>query len=266
MKIKWYPAFFGALFLTACGESAPASETPTQETVVESEPEIQAEVYEEKTLPGLKGIELKNDDYIITEILAFIESEENAGQNLSVVLTEDDELYLEVGYDKSGKDESWYIDIPVDNSFGLEVKLEYTDANHDDVKDELVIWWYQGDNNNGIESGYEIMRNGVIIFDVIQRQVMVNLEYENYYATYQAGADANLDDPDYHAKSAEDTEWFICGYGHKVQLKDGELILSDYYRDTEGEGECVLLKYAEGTYTYNYSSGLFEHESQKVAE
>lgn len=234
---------------TNMGDSTVSNEIPTADTAV---------LIEQTELPSSEVIELSNDAYVIEQMLASIQSESTPGQNLAVVMSEDQYLYLEIGYDKTGKAESWLIKLDVMNAFGLEVNLEFTDANHDDFKDELVIWWGESDGNNGLQSGFETSQSGIIIFDVMQRTEILNFVYSSHYSTYRAGENANTNEPDYHAKMADDSDWFICSYSHDVKLIDGEIHLSNYYSQTDGEGECELKKFAEGIYTYNVGEQIYQ--------
>ena len=121
----------------------------------------------ETKLPNTNCFSIFSDTYEVEEKLAEIKSTYNSGQILTVVLTTDAELFLEISYEGKGLEESWQIDIPVEGRFGFEVKLEYTDANHDDVADELVIWWSQSDGINGMLEGFEASSSGIIISEPI---------------------------------------------------------------------------------------------------
>lgn len=243
-----------AIVITACGGSPDNSTPSNQDTnLVKTE-----EVPGETKLPRTDCISIANVEYEVDEKLAEIKSTANEGQILSIVMTTDEELFLEISYEDTGLDESWQIDVPLENRFGFEVKVEYTDANHDDIKDELVIWWNQSDGTNGMLDGFEASSSGIIIFDVMQRNVMLNFVYDNHNASYSAGKNANTNADDYHAKMAEDTEWEICSYFYTVQLVNGELILSDFERQIEGMGECLIMEYQSGTYRYNNVEQMYE--------
>lgn len=239
-------------FLISCsGNSETATKTEKDSTLSNTQSNSDsAVVIAETELPCNPVIEISNDEYVIEEMLASIQSESTPGQNLSVVMSEDQNLYLEIGYDETGKEESWIINLNV-SKFGLEINLEFTDANQDDFKDELVIWWSDSDGNNGMQNGFESAEKGLIIFDVTQRTEILNFVYLDHYSTYSAGENAATDDPDYHAKMADDTDWIICSYSHDIKLEDGEIQISNYYSDLEGEDKCVLTKYADGIYRYN---------------
>lgn len=260
MKTKIFAPVASLILCLSCSDnSETASSTPAESidsTLLTSDET--AVVIEETELPCQPVIEISDDVYIIEEMLATIQSESTPGQNLSVVMSEDQNLYLEIGYDKTGKEESWSINLDVLNAFGVYITLEFTDANHDDFKDELVIWWSESDGNNGISSGFETSQSGVIIFDVMQRTEILNFVFSSHYSTYSAGENADTDAPDYHAKMAEDSDWFICSYSHDIKLVDGEIHLSNYYSQTEGEGECLLLKYTEGVYVYNVGEEIYQ--------
>lgn len=261
MKIHSFSVLILGSLLAACsGNSETTTSNETESHTVNSDSVI-SETENTLTydvLPATECIEITDDAYIIDNMLAHIQSESTPGQNLSVVMSEDENLYLEIGYDKTGLDESWKITLNIDSPFGLDVKLEFADVNQDDLKDELVIWWSKSDGNNGINSGYESAQSGVIIFDVMQRTEILNFIFSNEYSTYSAGENANTNDPDFHAKMADDTDWFICSYSHDVKLVDGEIQISNYYKQTEGIGECYLTEYAEGTYQFSISEGLFK--------
>ncbi len=260
MKSKLLVPSMSLLMLVSCSgnsetnsnsenDSTASTELTSQDTVV---------ITEETKLPASEVIEISDDIYVIEEMLASIQSEANPGQNLAVVMSEDQNLYLEIGYDKTGKEESWRINLDIMNAFGMSVTLEFTDANHDDFKDELVIWWSESDGNNGLQNGFETSQSGLIIFDVMQRTEILNFVYSSHYSTYSAGQNANTDAPDYHAKMAEDSDWFICSYSHDIKLVDGEIHLANYYSQTDGEGECELKKYADGIYTFNVGAEIYQ--------
>jgi hypothetical protein len=260
MKALFYTSSIAMILLVSCsGNSETSSKNENDSTAsTDLTSHDTLVVIEETELPVSEVIELSDDTYVIEEMLASIQSESSPGQNLAVVMSEDQNLYLEIGYDKTGKEESWIINLDIMNTFGMYVTLEFTDANHDDFKDELVIWWSETDGNNGISSGFENSQSGVIIFDVMQRTEILNFVFSSHYSTYSAGQNANTTEPDYHAKMAEDSDWFICSYSHDIKLVDGEIHLSNYYSQTEGEGECVLKKFAEGIYTYNVGEEIYQ--------
>jgi hypothetical protein len=260
MKLESVLPFISLIILVSCtgnSETNSNNETDTTSNVelIKADTTV---ITEETELPVSEVIELSDDIYVIEEMLASVQSESTPGQNLSVVMSEDQTLYLEIGYDKTGKEESWKINLDFMNAFGMSVNLEFTDANHDEFKDELVIWWSETDGNNGISSGFEISKSGVIIFDVMQRTEILNFVFSDHYSTYSAGENANTTETDYHAKMAEDSDWFICSYSHDVKLVDGEIHVSNYYSQQEGEDECELKKYKEGIYTYNVGDEIYE--------
>lgn len=260
MKLTCFTPAICLSFLMSCSGNSEKNSSTESDSIASTET-IDADssvTLAETELPCNPVIEISDDDYIIEEMLAYIESESNPGQNLSVVMSEDQNLYLEIGYDKTGKEEAWRIDLEIMNAFGVDITLEFTDANHDDFKDELVIWWSETDGNNGLQNGFETSQSGMIIFDVMQRTEILNFVYSSHYATYSAGENANTTEPDYHAKMAEDSDWFICSFSHDIKLLDGEIHLSNYYRQVEGMGECLLTEYTEGTYAYNVAEGFFQ--------
>jgi hypothetical protein len=260
MKSKLLVPAITLFLLASCSGNSETnlnSETDSTETLEITNADSVV-IIEETELPTSEVIELSDDPYVIEEMLATIQSESTPGQNLSVVMSEDQNLYLEIGYDKTGKEESWIINLDIMNAFGVDVTVEFTDANHDDFKDELVIWWSESDGNNGLQNGFETSQSGLIIFDVMQRTEILNFVYSSHYSTYSAGQNANTDAPDYHAKMAEDSDWFICSYSHDIKLVDGEIHLSNYYSQTDGEGECELKKYADGIYTFNVGAEVYQ--------
>lgn len=248
------------IFLMSCSGNSETNSNSEKDSTTTSEivSTDTLVIVEETELSSSEVIDLSDDIYIIEEILASIQSESTPGQNLSVVMSEDQNLYLEIGYDKTGKEESWIINLDILNAFGVTITLEFTDANRDDFKDELVIWWSESDGNNGLRSGFETSQSGIIIFDVMQRTEILNFVYSSHYASYSAGENANTDEPDYHAKMADDSEWDICSYSHDIKLVDGEIHVSNYYSQIDGEGECVLKKYAEGIYVYNVGEEIYQ--------
>lgn len=262
MKIQ---KIFGLALLSSligCSGNSDSTDSNSDTTNVaqtDSTGEIDQSQFLVKTLPGFYGAELTTEPYIIDEMLVFIQSETNSGQNFSIVLSEDQEVYLEIGYDKTGLEESWRLDIAVENPFGLEAKLEFTDANHDDIKDELVIWWSKMDGTSGIMDGYESENKGVIIFDVLQREVLLNLLYSHHYSTYSASSESDINNPDFHAKMDEKSEWSTCNYWYDLALNNGDVTLTNYVFEKEGQGECgPSEQYQEGTYSFNNSNGQYE--------
>ncbi len=260
MKSKLVLPSISFMILVSCSGNAETNSNNENDTTSTTEliKRDTLTITEETELPVSEVIELSDDTYVIEEMLATIQSESTPGQNLAVVMSEEQNLYLEIGYDKTGKEESWKINLDIMNAFGVDVTLEFTDANHDDFKDELVIWWSESDGNNGLQNGFETSQSGLIIFDVMQRTEILNLIYSSHYSTYSAGQNANTDAPDYHAKMADDSDWFICSYSHDIKMVDGEIHISNYYSQTEGEGECELKKYKEGIYTYNVGDEIYE--------
>ena len=136
--------------------------------------------------------------------------------------------------------------------------MEWVDANRDDLKDELAIWWNTGDGNNGLLSGYEMERKGLIIFDVLNRTDLVNFVYYDYYSSYMEGPNADIDNEEYHAKMAEDSEWEVCSFSHEVIWKKGQIIISNPKQEVEGEGECLLTLVESGAYELDYTSNQFK--------
>lgn len=247
--------------LLACNSSTTAesnSENKNPADSAETEAPVAVEIEKRTTLPGHTGVEISDKTYVVEEIFGTVQSEYSKGQTLSVVLSEEQEFFLEIGYEKTGLEESWLIDLPVNNPYAFLATLEYTDANYDGIKDELVIWWSDGDGNNGINSGYEMQRQGVIIFDVMQRTEILNLVYVDNYLSYAAGENANTDDPEFHAKMAEDSEFTICSYSHDVSIVEGEVHISNFYSQSEGMDDCKLIEYVEGVYKYNVGEEVFK--------
>ncbi len=247
-------------FIFACGgeQSSPAEtspETVQKEDSIVSEPDLIVS----NELPAKNGFSILADEeeYTISEALSSINSEYNTGQKLSIVKTEDEELLLLIAYNNSEDTETWRLGIDVVYGGLTSVRMEYADINKDDLKDELVIWWEQYEGNNGMQSGYESEKKGLIIIDVMNRNEMLNFIYSSHYASYSAGADADVTDPDYHAKMADDSDWDICSYSHTVTLVNNEIQISEYYKESEGTGECVLQQYTDGTYVFNVGEEKF---------
>ena len=256
IKLILLPTVFALLSCGSGSESTVQTENNTADSLKNEVP------VGETILPNENCFTLAESNYEVSDELGSIKSTANSGQQLSVVISTDGDIYLEISYDGGPVEESWKIEKQIDNPFSFSVKLEYTDANHDDISDELVIWWNQTDGNNGIQSGYEYSNSGIIIFDVMQRNVMLNLDYENHYASYSAAQNANTDAEDYHAKMAEDSDWEICSFYIATKLQNGELILEDLEQQIDGMGECVISVYEMGTYRYNN----VEQEFQLVQE
>jgi len=260
MKFKNPILFALAFSFFSCGGSSENTDISKDTTNVSPDTTaVKTELGPAETkLPNTNCFSIFSDTYEVEEKLAEIKSTYNSGQILTVVLTTDAELFLEISYEGKGLEESWQIDIPVEGRFGFEVKLEYTDANHDDVADELVIWWSQSDGINGMLEGFEASSSGIIIFDVIQRNVMLNFVYDNHYSNYTAGKNANTNSDDYHAKMAEDSDWTTCSFYYTAALTNGQLILSGFHNDVEGDSECVITTYQEGTYRFNTTDERYE--------
>lgn len=250
MNTKKIIALSFSTLLFACGnETANQSENTSADTTTQK---TEVETNYATTLPVGNGFQLRSQSYVISELIGSADSE-YSGQLLTVILTDENELLLQIAEADQAPEEAevWDLGIEIQNPYNCTVNLELTDANKDGNKNELAVWWNEGDGNNGMESGYEMETSGLMIVDLTNKNEMLTLIYVGHYSSYNSGPNANTDDPDYHAKMAEDSEWEICSYSQKVELKNGDVIISETYSQVESQGECVLNLFEEGTYVYN---------------
>lgn len=250
---------FFPFILFACGGNNAETSTENQDSTQLNSDTTGAEiaVLAETELPAKNGFTLYSEPYEVMEELATINSEYNKGQSISIVKTDQEEILMVVKFVNDSETESWYLGIDPVYGGMTSVRLEYMDANKDDVKDELVIWWEQYEGNNGMQSGYESENMGIVVIDVMNRNEMLNFVYSSHHASYSAGENANTAAPDYHAKMAEDSDWEICSFSHKLTLVNNDFQISDYYREVEGMGECVLRQFQDGTYSFNLTEEKF---------
>ena len=235
-------------------DNAPNKELLTEDSKMDND-----EVDDRRTsLPITSGMELITEEYVVSEILTEIQSTYDASQSLKIVMSDDEELILEISYSGASAEESYQLNIGDFNSYGTEIKLEFADVNQDGVSDELVIWWNTMNGNNGIIGGFEEERSGIMIFNVTQREVVLGFCYLDWYSSYESGVNADMDDENYHAKMDDNSIWEICSYTMDISLKDGLINLGPTQIESEGMDNCSPNTYLEGSYVFNLGTGFFE--------
>ncbi len=260
--INTFFIFSTGLFL-ACGgeEKIENNEDNTNDTSNEVlvEESIEEEFVENRlTILPAPSMELFSGTYTVSETIAEIQSSYDDSQKLKVVLSEEEELFLEISFGDDPPEEMFKLEIGDMNPFNVFIDLKIADVNQDDVEDELVIWWETGDGRNGVEDGYETQRKGLIIFDIMQRIAMLDFCFEDSYRTYSAGDNADTEDENYHAKMAEDSYWETCSFSHNVTLSSGIISISASEVEKENSSDCSPVLYEAGEYEFNIGSGKFE--------
>lgn len=248
---------FLILGLISCSGSPELEQEDTVEITVDSSDVSNQELEGQSTIPNDKSFKLKEVSYEVAEKLASIQSEDKS-ETFNLVITTDAEIILERSSVQSAVDESWEIILGDINEYGFEVKLQWMDADVDGLNDELVILWNTMNGNSGVLEGYEMERQGIIIYDVQNRNELANFKYVESYLSYSAAEDAKTEDDEYHAKMADDSKWDICSFSHSVEVKNNQIYVSEPYFEHEGNGECYPIIVNQGAYSFNSNLGIFE--------
>ena len=209
------------------------------------------------TLPNDDAFELIEDDYVVTDERCMITTDRDMSETVKIVLSEEDELILEIISNDGLKKEAYRILIGDYNPFNLDVKIELADINKDGVKDELLIWWGTMNMSNGFMSGYEMERGGLIIFEIAYRSTILNICTLDSYASYSADENADTDSEDFHGKSDDDSIWEICSFDLDLAFENGEIIISAANIQKENFEECNPTNYFIGSYHYDDKIGRF---------
>src|SRR5687768_1522910 len=101
MKLTRLTPFFISILLIACSGNSEVSESGSDSTSENNRDTtaMQDEMdFSIKTLPGLEGVDLMSEPYTVNKVLASIESEYNAGQTLTVVVSDNQDLIIEIDF------------------------------------------------------------------------------------------------------------------------------------------------------------------------
>jgi hypothetical protein len=248
---------FLILGLVSCSGAPELKQEDTVEIQVDSSDVSNQELEGQSTIPLDKSFKLKVGSYEVAETLASIQSEDKS-ETFNLVITTDAEVILERSSVQSTIDEAWEIILGDINEFGFEAKFQWMDADKDGENDELVILWNTMNGTSGMLEGYEMERQGIIVFDVQNRNELANFKFVESYLSYSAADDANTEDDDYHAKMADDSNWDICSFSHTVEVKNNQIHVSDPYFEHEGNSECYATIVNTGAYSFNSDLGIFE--------
>lgn len=249
--------------LASCqgSESGNESKTDNKDKVEKTDNEAEKENPSDKeatknmtsgaALPMAKDFKASNDAFDVEEEMAKIDHKIDGVGKVRVVLTEEHDMVLDVMKEGGSTSDSYVLDIGEFNSFGTVVKLEWLDEKAGD----LLIMWETSDGNNGMYSGYEMERRGVMHVNILTGMNHLDLVYLDHYASYEGSENPEGDPDDYHAKIDENSTWEICRWEYKMSRNGKSITLMLGFTQQEAMDDCVLGGIEDGTYTYQKGKG-----------
>lgn len=209
------------------------------------------------TLPGLNGMEIMKDAYVVSDVLTEDVSKLSGSSKVRLVTTEEQYILLEMLDANKKVTQVWNLDIGDFSAYGISATFEWIDANFDSYADELAIWWGTADGTNGMLEGYEMARDGILILDLNSGKDIVNFVFADHYLTYSAGENADTESEDFHAKMADDSDFQICDYSYQIQLIDGAIHLSNPLYENQNSEKCPAPEWKVGKYDFDFMTGKF---------
>lgn len=239
-------------------DKAEASETESLANEEAIEPKEEVENHSPQiSLPTQDVIPIPKDDVDIIDTLASIDQANMENAFNARVLETGEGTFVVEAYDDSGNRLNWIeLDVGEIQYLSNHVELSWQMIDPHSGVFQLVIEWNTMDARNGSFEGYTMARGGILIVDVMEQKSFLNLITAHEYAYYIAGDDANLEEDDYHAKLAEDSEGESCRLMYDAILDGQHLTLSMLSSDGDSE-ECSVDEFPSGKYQFDPQKEVF---------
>lgn len=231
-------------------ETDSTNNTENVKEAVENEIENEIEVDASKVLPVGKLKDFSGEaTYTDTVFSVKIDRVLLDQTTVSLFITEDLELVLEKISEKNGTTKK-LLDIGEFNDTYFETSYQMIDIDpENDNGKELFLKWNTSDANNGVESGFEMNRSGILVFSFSDMTVPLDLVYTDEYSEYQASEDFDSNDGEAHGKMAEDSDWSRCSVISKVVSILGMINITE--SEVDKEGDCDAEPFQIGSYIYD---------------